>query len=246
MSYGSFAKRFEALTANSTQTTSVSSNNASFSMVREGIDGIVWPPNAFSITARASLLDWTAPPNFQCLIYANYYWGGIEESVFYGHVSGQLRLFSNTTGEVPFASGFPTDWLYITVTWDGDVDNPMKWSMAVGDGAPVDYTWIPSSTVPEGQVPLLSRVQVFNDIYDEQAVDAHACTVIVWNGKLTPAEEAAQRLQDTPIDTSGGSGATVWSWYSMDDAATAYIDQSGNGRNMTPTGTGVTVVDSPY
>lgn len=240
MPFGSFAKRFDALTGIVTsQTTSVNPND-SFSMVREGSS--FWPTGAYTITFRARLIDWANPNVFQCMFYANYgSFGGGSESVFYGRTdNGDLRLFEPSLGEKVFANGSRTEWLYIYITWDGNPANPVIWTLQVDNDAPVSFSEI------LGAASTPYRMQVFNDVYSEQLGTGRGATLIVRDGLMSPAEIVAQKSSYIPIDTSGGSGATVYAYYPMNDWTTAHLDQSGNGRNMTPTGTGITVIDSPY
>lgn len=77
-------------------------------------------------------------------------------------------------------------------------------------------------------------VEAIGQVAQNGLVVADFYNYIVFNGVLTAAQMLAQSKQVAPIT---GSGLTVQRWIRMDNAATAGTDYSGNGNNMTISGT---------
>jgi hypothetical protein len=217
------------------QATSVN-GNASLALHRE----TNVPTGAITFTWRVRVASWTGGNSTQKFFRVE---GGTGAATFYvdrdaGDIVCEVGSFNT------LSSGSYSDWGLVSVSWDGS-----------GVGTPLTVAF-----TPDGGSPTSANVASRGDFWSFQAFglpwepgtisnQVHGCTLIVWDGQLTSGELTAQAASDDPIDTSGGSGATVNAIYRMDDASTVLDDDSGNSFDFdsgVSVGTGQTVSDSPY
>jgi hypothetical protein len=199
---------------------------------------------AFTLMVRARVHSWTSGDQLQNILGANCQDGYVQ---IYASVNGTdpdlgganyIRVYQGEEAPVAYYA------LNSTANYSGWALYAIRNNGLGGDTEVV--------MIPDGGSPIvLSLTGDFGDLrqiyfaglvaFPEQAEDVYFCTGIVVSEYWDNAKLLAQAEQSTPVDTSD-----LNRFFPMSNASTAYIDQSGNGWNANPGGTGLTVSDSPY
>jgi hypothetical protein len=210
------------------QTTSVNANNSLHLRRASGL-----PVGAFTVTLQGRFSAWSGNANQNIILVEG--------------PSGQGQIYANlSSGHLLVWTGSSGATLYNATT---ELDEWGMFYMRRVVGVSYRYGFVIGGVAYEvtgSDLGAASDVQVLGLTFagSNQANQLHGCSFSVWSGYLTDAELLAQALSDSPIDTSGGSGATVNGWVPMASAAT--VGTATVGTNATVSGTGADVTDSPY
>lgn len=134
----------------------------------------------------------------------------------------------------PLGNSTIGDWLFVAVTFDGTTTRP--YTMQLGAGAlTVEATYPTDPTISGGTAPgfsLFTFTESIDGIAGSQAFKGHLAGVKAWARALTPTELLTEAGYIRAVDT-----ADIFFEYPLTTAAAAAIDATGNGHDLTLTGT---------
>ncbi len=185
-----------------------------------------WSGNPYQILMEATFAGGSLDPMFQ--LYADQ--GSQTIKVFYNGSGG--------FGDIIVYNAIPnySDWALFGFRWAG-VGNPAKAFVAIsGVLYEVDLS------DPAGPLTGGSYLASAWDT-GEVASALYGATGILWNGFPSSAELLLQARSPLPVSCQNATPRAV---FKMDNQATAEIDATTLHNNGVRSGTGITVVDSPY
>lgn len=149
--------------------------------------------------------------------------------IYINQGSGELRFYSSSVGEIAIATGSPTTWFYFALIVNGT-------NVTVETSIPGSNSW---TTVASFSVTAASSDVAWFD----SATSAWLRSARLYNIAMNQAGRLAEKNSRTPVNTTNLVAA--WADGETPVAATWGNDTSGNGRNLSVSGTAVYDSDDP-
>lgn len=152
----------------------------------------------------------------------------------FGNPANNMEIWAcdSTAARVgPAATGgawLTNTWHRVTIVIEGTTAGSNILLYADGSGTPLD-----TGTVGNANTYLAQRIEIGNDVNSDNAVNVRSANVVVTNRAFTANEVVSRQALPFHRRAAGAWGA----WTLDDDTAAGLRDWSGNGRNLTETGT---------